>query len=66
MSKTDPKSEILIFLSTQFSKNCKIKFKILDWDIYQRNGKFLKKPISFKNQRKILIAHVPTEKVFDP
>ena len=37
MSKTDSKNETWIFLPKQFSKNCKIEFKIQEWNIYLKN-----------------------------
>ena len=40
--KLTQKMKFWFFLPTQFSKNCKIKFKISEWDIYLKNGKFWK------------------------
>ena len=60
------KTKFWLFSPTQFSKKCKIIFKICRWDNYLKNGKFWKKLIFFRNQRKILSARHPLEKVFGP
>ena len=53
--KMTKKNEILIFFAHAFSKNCKKKFKNIQWDIYQKNENFEKLFFSYRNQWKILL-----------